>query len=172
MRKLLEIALRVAEGFKTMDWWSWWIVGDKLIEVGDEQSAGDHYATLYISEDPAVFGLSQEDVVKLKELFPEDDFGHTDPEEWGDIVRKVMMKNIRVGVNRGELYMDFPTEDGRWLQMVQAHRDEISKANPTMATISITNTISDVQIVTYIKIPIDEFWSAEKLSDLRAYRDA
>lgn len=159
----------ISEGWKTDDWYSWWIVGDKLIDVGPEMSGGDHYATLYIVEDPSVFGLNQSEVSAIKRLWKDD--GPTDPDKWMNIVQKVLKKNVRLGVNHNELFLDIPTEDDTWIHAVQAHRDKISKVKPNRVTIEITSKRDTANPVDYIGIPIDDFWSAEKLSDLRAYRN-
>lgn len=171
MRDLIERLMFVNEGWKTSNWYSWWIAGDKLIDVGNEQSMGDHYGTLYIMEDPNAFGLTKEDQDRLKEFAESDEDVFSDPEEWGDIVNKVMKKCIRLGVHKGGLYADIPTEDDGWLHAIQAHRKEIEKTNPKWVTIEVTFTRGDVNQVSYDAIPIDDFWSANKLADLRAYKN-
>ena len=167
MWDLLEKLMRVFDG--DADWYSWWITNDGLIEVGHEQSGGDHYATLYIAEDPAIFGLSHDEAHRAQEMW--DDEYPEDPEEWNDIVRKVLSSNIRLGVHRGELYVDLPTDDDKWLHLVQSHRGGIEKTKPNHVTIQISSTLGDPTVVNYTAVPVDDFWAADKLRDLGAYKN-
>ena len=148
------------------EWYAWWITKNGLITVGKDDSGGDHYGTFKVVDDPGVFGISKSEI---ENAWSEEDGWISDDEAWMNIVNKVMSKNIRIGLNSGELYMDFPDESNKWLPMVQKYNGEITVAR--VVTIEISSARNAVSPVSYNQIPANEFWSANKLNDLRAYRD-
>jgi len=150
------------------EWYAWWITKDGLFTVGKDLSGGDHYGTLEIIDDPEIFGVSKADI---QDIWSEEDEWIEDEEGWIDLVNKVMSKNIRIGLHSGELYMDFPDESNIWLRKVQQYEDQIKKAGEAKnVTIEITASKGAVSPVYYGPIPAEEFWAANKLSDLRTYK--